>query len=232
MRRENNIKYKVMNYDLIELAKRCSDLAITVRLADLVEANRGLIEETKRELAQSLEASKPETYLTREKVMEMLEVSPTTLWRWEKCGYLIPISIDDLAKEVGVISTRLRKIEERLREPMEIADPILNPVHSREYSRDTCIYGALIKSIEACMVLTEQKKVLNDIVSDVRYVKSALETIKNDHDKQNKASEDMITTIKENAENIESKHKLVFAMFFLIVIVIVALALMLKPSLH
>ena len=45
-----------MNYDLIELAKRCPDLAITVRLADLVEANRGLIEETKRELAQSLEA--------------------------------------------------------------------------------------------------------------------------------------------------------------------------------
>ena len=62
-----------MNYDLIELAKRCPNLAITVRLADLVEANRGLIEETKRELAQSLEASKPETYLTREKVMEMLE---------------------------------------------------------------------------------------------------------------------------------------------------------------
>ena len=70
MRRENNIKSKVMNYDLIELAKRCPDLAITVRLADLVEANRGLIEEIKRELAQSLEASKPETYLTREKVME------------------------------------------------------------------------------------------------------------------------------------------------------------------
>ena len=56
MKRENNIKSKVMNYDLIELAKRCPDLAITVRLADLVEANRGLIEETKRELAKSMEA--------------------------------------------------------------------------------------------------------------------------------------------------------------------------------
>lgn len=87
-----------MNYDLIELAKRCPDLAITVRLADLVEANRGLIEETKRELAQSLEASKPETYLTREKVMEMLEVSATTLWRWEKCGYLIPIAVGNKKK--------------------------------------------------------------------------------------------------------------------------------------
>ena len=131
-------------------------------------------------------------------------------------------TIDDLAKEVGAISIRLRKIEEQLKEPMEIANPILNPGHSREYSRDTCIYGALIKSIEACMGLTEQKNVLNDIISDVRHVKSALETIKKDQTKQNKASKDMITANKENAENIESKHKLVFAMFILVFIAVVA----------
>ena len=105
---------------------------------------------------------------------------------------------------------------------MEIADPILNPGHSREYSRDTCIYGALIKSIEACMVLTEQKNVLNDIVLDVKHVKSALETIKKDQTKQNKASEDMMIAIKENAENIESKHKLIIAMFILVFIAVVA----------
>ena len=131
-------------------------------------------------------------------------------------------TIDDLAKEVGTISTRLRKIEEQLKEPMEIADPILNPGHSREYSRDTCIYGALIKSIEACIGLTDQKNVLNDIVSDVRHVKSALEIIKKDQTKQNKASEDMMIAIKENAENTESKHKLVFAMFILVFIAVVA----------
>ena len=82
-------------------------------------------------------------------------------------------TIDDLAKEVGVISTRLRKIEEQLKEPMQISDPILNPGHSREYSRDTCIYGALIKSIEACMGLTEKKNILSTITSEVRQVKSA-----------------------------------------------------------
>ena len=116
-------------------------------------------------------------------------------------------TIDDLAKEVEAISNKLRKIEERLKEPMEIADPILNPGHSREYSRDTCIYGALIKSIEACIGLTEQKNVLNDIVSDVRHVKSALEIIKKDQINQNKASEDMMIAIKENAENFESNYK-------------------------
>lgn len=134
----------------------------------------------------------------------------------------------DLAKEVGAISTRLRKIEDRLKEPMEVTDPILNPGHSREYSRDTCIYGALIKSIEACVGLTEQKNVLNDIISDVRHVKSALETIKKDQANQNKASEDMMTTIKENAENSESNYKLIFAMFFLVVIVLAVFAVTLR----
>ena len=60
---------------------------------------------------------------------------------------------------------------------MEIADTILNPGHSREYSRDTCIYGALIKSIEACMVLTEQKNVLNDIVSEQRKARTLFDAI-------------------------------------------------------
>ena len=137
-------------------------------------------------------------------------------------------TIDDLAKEVGTISTRLRKIEERLKEPMEITDPILNPGHSREYSRNTCIYGALIKSVEACIGLADQKNVLNDIVSDIRHVISALEIIKKTQANQNKASEDMMTTIKENAENIESNYTLIFAMFFLVVIVIVVLAVTLR----
>jgi len=113
-------------------------------------------------------------------------------------------------------------------EQVPLADPILNPGHSREYSRDTCIYGALIKSIEACVGLTEQKNVLNDIVSDVRHVKSALETIKKDQTKHNKASEDMMTAIKENAENADSNYKLIFAMFFLVVIVIVVFAVALR----
>ena len=141
-------------------------------------------------------------------------------------------TIDDLAKEVGAISTRLRKIEDRLKEPMEITDPILNPGHSREYSRNTCIYGALIKSIEACIGLTEQRNVLSDITSDIRHIKSALETIKKDQAKQNSASEDMMTAIKENEENAESNFKLIFAMFFLVVIALAVFAVTLRLCLQ
>ena len=71
---------------------------------------------------------------------------------------------------------------------------------------------------------------LNDIVSDVRHVKSALEIIKKTQANQNKASEDMMTTIKENAENTESNYKLIFAMFFLVVIALAVLAVTLRSG--
>ena len=141
-------------------------------------------------------------------------------------------TIDDLAKEVRALSTRLIKIEDRMNEPVEITDPILNVGHSREYSRNTCIYGTLIKSIEACMELAEQKDVLNNIISDIRHVKSSIEAIKKDQAKQNKASEDMITAIKESAENTESNYKLIYAMFFLVVIAIAVLAVTLRLCLR
>ena len=102
-------------------------------------------------------------------------------------------TIDDLVKEVGAISTRLRKIEEQLKEPMEIADPILNPGHSREYSRDTCIYGALIKSIEACIGLTEQKNVLNDVVSQLDRIHMKLDKFDIAQSRQN---EELIRSVK------------------------------------
>lgn len=87
-----------MEYDLIQLAKECPGLTVSIKLTDLVEANKELIEETKRNLQQTLEDAKSEEYLLREKVIEWLEVSATTLWRWEKCGYLIPIAVGNKKK--------------------------------------------------------------------------------------------------------------------------------------
>ena len=36
--------------------------------------------------------------LRRLLVIEWLEVSATTLWRWEKCGYLIPVAVGNKKK--------------------------------------------------------------------------------------------------------------------------------------
>ena len=59
----------------------------------MIEANRLLIAETKRELEQEIADSKAETYISREKAMEILDVSSTTLWRWKKMKYLVPITV-------------------------------------------------------------------------------------------------------------------------------------------
>ena len=83
-------------------------------------------------------------------------------------------TIDDLAKEVGAISTRLRKIEERLKEPVDITDPIL----AQDLTRDTCIYGALAKSMEACREMKSQIKELNGISADVKHVVADINLIR------------------------------------------------------
>ena len=81
-----------MNKDLIELAKACPDLIVQVRLGDLLEANRQLIAEVKQELEQQIADSKAETYITREKVMEITGKSAVTIWLWQKDKYLVPAS--------------------------------------------------------------------------------------------------------------------------------------------
>jgi len=78
---------------LLELAKAFPDMTISVKLGDLVEANTLLIAETKRELEQTIADQKTETYPSREKVMEMLDVSQSTMWRWQKSGYLVPLNV-------------------------------------------------------------------------------------------------------------------------------------------
>lgn len=64
--------------------------------------------------------------------------------------------------------------------------------------------------------------------SDVMHVKSALETIKKDQAKQNKASEDMMIAIKDNVENTESNFKLIFAVLFFVVIVLAVLVVTMR----
>ena len=58
-----------------------------------IEANQSLVEEALMRLEKSVAESRTEIYLSRTKVMEMLEVASATLWRWEKCGYLVPLSV-------------------------------------------------------------------------------------------------------------------------------------------
>ncbi len=82
-----------MTQNLVELAKQCPGLQVTISLGDLVEANTLLIAEAKQELEQIITDQNTETYPSRSKVMELLDISESTLWRWAQSGYLRPLNI-------------------------------------------------------------------------------------------------------------------------------------------
>lgn len=82
-----------MTTNLIQAAKECPDLVVSIKLSDLMEANTLLIANVKSELEQTIADQNAETYLSRDKVKEILEIGDTTLWRWQKSGYLVPINV-------------------------------------------------------------------------------------------------------------------------------------------
>jgi len=82
-----------MTTNLIQAAKECPDLVVSIKLGDLMEANTLLIANVKSELEQTIADQNAETYLSRDKVKEILEIGDTTLWRWQKSGYLVPINV-------------------------------------------------------------------------------------------------------------------------------------------
>lgn len=82
-----------MEANLIELAKACPDAIISVKVGDLIEANEALVAKTKEQLEQLITDSATETYPSRQKVAEILDVDLSTLHRWAKRGLLVPIEI-------------------------------------------------------------------------------------------------------------------------------------------
>lgn len=73
--------------------KNYQQIIYQVSQADLQEFAMTLITQTKKELEAEIVASKTERYLSSSEVTEILRVDPSTLWRWSKRSYLVPISI-------------------------------------------------------------------------------------------------------------------------------------------
>lgn len=73
-----------------ELLSCGANVAITVTPTDLKEFALCLIDGI---LSAKNQEPQSETYLTPDEVAEELGVSPTTLWRWEKMGYLMPVKV-------------------------------------------------------------------------------------------------------------------------------------------
>lgn len=79
--------------DLVQLAKEAPGTIIAVRADDLMEANNQLIDKVRADLEKEITEKRTAKFMTRESVLDRLSISDTTLWRWEKRGYLVPVNV-------------------------------------------------------------------------------------------------------------------------------------------
>lgn len=79
--------------DLIEIANDYPDITLAVKAGELIEAIEYCVQKTRKELEQQITDSKTETYPSQAEVAKILKVDISTLWRWKKKGYLVPIEI-------------------------------------------------------------------------------------------------------------------------------------------
>jgi hypothetical protein len=77
----------------IELAKQCPNVTISLKAGELIEAINYCVDKTRKDLEQQITDANTETYPSPDQVSKMLDVDKSTLWRWQRKGYLVPLSI-------------------------------------------------------------------------------------------------------------------------------------------
>lgn len=79
--------------NLLDLKNLEANVSVTINLTDLQQFAEGLISNTRRELEAEVIAAKEEKYLSRSETCELLKVDQSTLWRWARRGYLLPVEM-------------------------------------------------------------------------------------------------------------------------------------------
>lgn len=79
--------------NLNNILQESGNVTIAVSLVDLKQFAVDIIESTKKELEDVVIAEKAETYPSPKRVCEILDVDASTLWRWNKRGYLCPVEV-------------------------------------------------------------------------------------------------------------------------------------------
>ena len=66
-------------------------LTLTLKSEDLTAFAKNLIESAKEELLPLLKKADKDDFMSKEDVLKLFDICGTTLWNWEKKGYLVPI---------------------------------------------------------------------------------------------------------------------------------------------
>ena len=81
-----------MNTSILEILQSGADVTVNVKANDLKDFGRYLIDAATREVKDRLKAEEDDILLNVEEVMSRLGIKDrTTLWRWHKKGYLVPV---------------------------------------------------------------------------------------------------------------------------------------------
>ncbi len=78
---------------LADLLQTNANISLTITLDDLRTFSNELIQSTKKELEAEVMAQQNESYLTRLETCDFLKVDQSTLHRWSKRGYLMPVEM-------------------------------------------------------------------------------------------------------------------------------------------
>jgi hypothetical protein len=88
---ETNKSYNDMSIE--NLIESGVNVNVTLSPKELIEVIDYVVQKTKTELEDQIISQKQEVYFTSKEVSGFLKVDNSTLWRWEKRGYLKPIYI-------------------------------------------------------------------------------------------------------------------------------------------
>jgi hypothetical protein len=83
----------IIKMDLSNLIQTNANINLTITLDDLRTFTNELIQKTKNELEAVIIADKAEINVPRLEACEVLKVDQSTLFRWAKRGYLVPVEV-------------------------------------------------------------------------------------------------------------------------------------------
>ena len=78
---------------IAELLKSGTNITVAINLEQLKVWHKEVIEDTIRKCEDIVLSAKAETYPSPKQVSEILNVNLSTLWRWAKNGYLVPVEV-------------------------------------------------------------------------------------------------------------------------------------------
>ncbi len=81
------------NIQLTGLIKSGANIALTINAADLKAVVSSIVREERAQVAKEIAEQNESATLTRRQAAKALNVTLSTLWRWDKEGYLKPVKI-------------------------------------------------------------------------------------------------------------------------------------------